>query len=131
MNFSYTTFNIDDAQIKSSDDEGNVELSCKVTNTGDIKGREVVQIYVHDEESRLARPYKELKAFGKTKDLNSKQSEVLSFKLNKRSFSYFDDFKHKWVLEPGAFQILVSTSSSQADVHAILNYEVTKGLEYI
>ncbi|HEY3986713.1 fibronectin type III-like domain-contianing protein, partial [Cedecea sp.] len=80
-----------------------------------IATQEVVQLYVHDNASRLDRPYQELKAFEKVK-LTAGEEKQVSFKLDKRAFSYFDEDNNAWLLEPGRFTLRIGSSSR--DIHA-------------
>ncbi|MEO1049383.1 MAG: glycoside hydrolase family 3 C-terminal domain-containing protein [Bacteroidota bacterium] len=105
---SYTSFEYSDLSV-TKDGEA-VKVSVKVTNTGDKAGKEVIQLYVKDAESSLERPEKELKGFDKVA-LEPGASQVVNFELNKDAFSYFDDTKGEWVLEPGDFSIMVGGSS--------------------
>jgi beta-glucosidase len=81
-----------------------------VTNTGKVAGKEVVQLYVRDIKSSVARPEKELKAFAKV-ELAPKQTRTLTFTLDREAFWYFDVTRNAWTTEPGDFEILVGTSS--------------------
>ncbi len=105
---SYTTFDYSDISIEKS--EGNVKVSLSLTNSGDVAGGEVVQVYVKDTESSLERPEKELKGFKKV-FLNSGETQTIEITLNNEAFRYYDDTKSEWVLEPGKFEILVGSSS--------------------
>jgi beta-glucosidase len=105
---SYTSFEYDDLALEKK--EGGVHLKMKLTNTGPIKGAEVVQVYVQDVASSLPRPKKELKAFEKVM-LEPGQSTEVSIELKEEAFKYFDDQKMEWVLEPGQFVIHVGSSS--------------------
>lgn len=105
---SYTTFGYGDLSVKAT--EKGVGVSLNVRNTGGMAGKEVVQLYVHDVKSSEARPFKELKGFEKV-DLKAGKSGMASFDLGPRAFSYYDVHSHAWVCEPGAFDILVGSSS--------------------
>ena len=105
---SYTTFEYSDLQIAK--DGNQVSVSVTVTNSGEVAGAEVIQVYVEDQESRLERPVKELKGFDKVM-LDSEESSTISFRLIDDSFSYYYDEQRKWVLEPGKFTVLVGSSS--------------------
>lgn len=65
---------------------------------------------MHDEASRLDRPVQELKAFEKV-SLSACAEQQVTLKLDKRSFSYFDEGKNDWVLEPGRFTLRIGSSS--------------------
>ena len=64
---SYTTFSVSDIALSASQIKANegIEIPALVKNTGKVAGAEVVQLYLHDKESTVERPYKELKGFAK------------------------------------------------------------------
>lgn len=105
---SYTTFAYSDLKVEKKDEQ--LEVSLQVKNTGDRTGAEVVQVYVKDNEASVKRPTKELKAFQKVQ-LGVGGSEKITFTLGKDALSYYDDQQGKWTLEPGAFTIMVGSSS--------------------
>lgn len=108
---SYTTFEYGPVglqpRIKAGED---LPVSVTVKNTGSRAGKEVVQLYVRDLESTLARPMKELKRFAKV-ELNPGQTKTINFLLDPRAFAYYDPYQHQWVAEPGEFEILIGSSS--------------------
>ena len=109
---SYTTFAYSDLKVSApefTDAEG-VRVSVKVRNTGPLAGKEVVQLYVTDEESTLQRPEKELKAFAKVELAPGEEKEV-RFKLDSRDFSYYDAKRNTWIAESGDFTLSVGASS--------------------
>jgi len=121
---SYTTFQYSDLKVtgqKSVHDP--VTVSLKVTNTGHVAGKEVVQVYVADPESSLARPPKELKAFAKV-NLKPGESKTVALSLDFRSFAFYDPHKAQWVVEPGDFEILVGSSSR--DIRANTTITISK-----
>jgi beta-glucosidase len=81
-----------------------------VTNTGKVAGKEVIQLYVRDVKSTIARPEKELKAFAKV-ELAPRQTRTVRFTLDREAFWYFDVTRNGWATEPGDFEILVGSSS--------------------
>ena len=85
-------------------------MSVDVTNTGSLVGKEVVQFYVSDKESSVIRPEKELKGFAKL-DLKPGETKTATFKLNKRSFAYFNTQIHDWHVETGTFTVMIGKSS--------------------
>jgi beta-glucosidase len=105
---SYTSF--DYANLNITKGASSVTVSIDITNTGELAGKEVVQVYVHDEASSLDRPQKELKAFQKV-ELAPGATETVTFELGENAFSYYDDTKSAWVLEPGSFTLLIGSSS--------------------
>ncbi len=108
---SYTSFEYSNLRVLGDYKIGEtLEVSVTVTNTGAVAGQEVVQLYVGDEESSLARPPKELKGFAKLA-LAPGESQKAVFKLDSRAFAFYDPHKSTWVVEPGVFRILVGSSS--------------------
>ena len=120
---SYTTFSYGKATIDKSEISENDRfiVTVPVMNTGDREGKEVVQLYVQDVESSLVRPMKELKAFQKV-TLKAGQTMHVSFMLDKRALSYYDDTKKEWVAEPGKFNILIGSSSQ--DIRSTVSFEL-------
>lgn len=87
---SYTTFEYSDLKLSSKNilDTDKLEVSVKVTNTGKVSGKEIVQLYVSElTGTHEDRPVKELKAFTKVQ-LNPKESKVVTMTLDKRSFAF-------------------------------------------
>ncbi|MEE8390480.1 MAG: glycoside hydrolase family 3 C-terminal domain-containing protein [Anaerolineae bacterium] len=113
---SYTTFAYKNLALNADEympgDE--VQVSVDVENTGPRTGKEIVQLYVRDTESSLARPEKELKAFAKV-TLEPGETKTVTFTLDQDALSFYDPVKKQWVAEPGEFQVLVGGSSR--DIH--------------
>ena len=111
---SYTSFDYADLTTnvtgRHQDGDLAVEVACRVTNTGDRRGKEVVQLYVGDPESSVARPPRELKAFAKV-DLDPGQTTTVAFALTARDLSWWSTRHHDWVLEGGEFELAVGASS--------------------
>jgi len=130
---SYTSFRYSTASVSSSkfNPQDIVTVTIKVTNTGHLSGREVVQVYVLDEVSTLRRPLKELKGFAKTALLQPGESESLSIALDRLAFGFFNDHKdvNRWVAEKGAFKVLVG--STLTDIHASFGLELTESFSWI
>ncbi|HOM74636.1 MAG TPA: glycoside hydrolase family 3 C-terminal domain-containing protein [Fervidobacterium sp.] len=109
---SYTTFEYSNMWVsrKEMNDDETVEVRVKVKNTGNVKGKEVVQLYVRDCESTVNRPEKELKGFEKV-ELEPGEEKIVSFILDKRAFAYYNVELKDWYVESGEFEILVGKSS--------------------
>ena len=105
--FSYSDLTLDRSSMKDTD---TLTVSCKVTNTGAVEGKEVVQLYVADEESDVIRPEKELKGFEKVA-LKPGETKTVTFKLEKRAFAYYNEQIGDFHVETGDFKILVGSSS--------------------
>jgi beta-glucosidase len=109
---SYTTFKYSNLRLSAKALIPNELLKVRVdvTNTGRVAGKEVVQLYVRDLKSSVARPEKELKAFAKL-ELAPKQTRTVTFTLDREAFWYFDVTRRIWTTESGDFEILVGASS--------------------
>jgi beta-glucosidase len=111
---SYTSFTYSNLKLSSRklnlDRNEPLTVSVDVANTGNLPGKEVVQLYIHDKNSTFPRPYKELKGFKKIY-LKPGQTKTVQFTIEKRALSVFDDRIKKWVAEEGLFQVLVGSSS--------------------
>jgi beta-glucosidase len=116
---SYTKFRFSDLRLSSNHIAAgdSLELGVRVTNTGARAGAEVVQVYVRDVASRLPRPPKELKGFARI-ELGAGQSGEALVKLPTQAFEYYDPSLHRWVLEPGEFEILVAASAVDVRLRA-------------
>ena len=109
---SYTCFAYSNVRASAAifkDVEG-VTVSVDVTNTGCAAGKEIVQVYVHDRESGLARPEKELKGFAKVA-LAPGETKTVTIPLDFRAFAYYHPGYGQWIAEPGEFDLLVGASS--------------------
>nr|WP_313639392.1 glycoside hydrolase family 3 C-terminal domain-containing protein [Paenibacillus sp.] len=111
---SYTTFAYSDLSVSahSLKDTDTLQASVKVTNTGTMQGKEIVQLYVKDVLSNVVRPDKELKGFAKV-DLLPGESKLVSFTLDSRAFAYYNVELKDWHVETGEFEILVGPSSQE------------------
>lgn len=106
---SFTKFKLSDSILTNTND--GFTISCKVTNIGDMAGKEVVQVYFSDRISTASRPKKELAAFKKTRLLAPGESQVLQFEIKNSELAYYNLTFHRWITEPGTYDILVGTSS--------------------
>ncbi|WP_171657300.1 beta-glucosidase BglX [Muricauda amphidinii] len=107
---SYTTFEYSDLKIDTQD-QNNIKVSVKVTNTGSVAGEEVVQLYIHDKVASVTRPVKELKGFKKI-HLAPKASKNVEFLLTDKELGFYNH-QYEFIVEPGEFEIMVGTSSVQ------------------
>ena len=122
---SYTTFAFGKPEIsnKKMNEDGSVTISVSVKNTGDMAGKEVVQLYITDKKSSLPRPQKELKGFKKVSLQPGEETEV-SFTITAQELSFYNDKVGKWVAEPGAFEALIGSSST--DIKGKVGFELVK-----
>ena len=110
---SYTSF---DTRVQDFNVSGDtVNITVKVTNTGTVLGKEVVQVYFSAPQGVLGKPAKELCAFKKTRTVAPGESEILTLSFNKNDMASFDDLgktglKSCYVLEAGDYGIFVGNS---------------------
>jgi beta-glucosidase len=111
---SYTGFELSGMDITTTGSvaEGSfaATVTVTVTNTGAVDGAEVVQVYVRDVESSVARPVRELKGFAKVQ-VAAGASERVSIELDQRAFAYWSTGRQAWVVEAGDFEIGVGANS--------------------
>lgn len=121
---SYTTFEYGKvtAEGRQMGPDGTITVSVPVKNTGSRAGAEIVQLYVSDLKSSLPRPVKELKGFRKI-TLQPGQEQTVSFTIDRKALSFYDDTKQDWVAEPGAFEALVGASA--CDIRGKTAFELT------
>lgn len=105
---SYTTFEYGEASCRKSG--SGFKVSVDVTNVGDREGKEIVQLYIGDDESSLERPVKELKGFRKV-SLKPGQTEKVTFEITDDMLKYYDPARGGWTLEEGAFTAYVGAAS--------------------
>lgn len=123
---SYTTFECKDLLVSvdelTKENDFRVSLSISVKNTGDIYGGETIQVYIKDMESSLIRPVHELKEFKKV-FLEPSKEETICFELHKEAFSFYDDTKSCFVVEPGKFIIEIASSSRDVSLQGEITIE--------
>jgi beta-glucosidase len=100
-------------------------VSFYVKNTGKKAGAEVVQLYVHDCESTVYRPYKELKGFEKVFLKPGDEKEVRMV-LDRRAFAFYNSEIGDWTVESGAFEILIGASSQDIRLKAKVQVEASQ-----
>lgn len=118
---SYTTFEFANPSLKA--ENGVYTVTVDVKNTGKVAGKEVVQLYVSAPDAgRNNKPEKELKAFGKTGELQPGETATLSLKVNAADLASFDEATSSWVVDAGTYKFLLGASSR--DIKATLEAEV-------
>jgi len=125
---SYTTFAYSHPRVSATHfkDVDGLTVTVDVTNAGSVTGKEIVQVYVHDQKSGLVRPYKELKGFAKV-SLQPGETKTVSIPLDVRAFAYYHPAYRQWITEDGDFDILIGASA--ADVRARLTVTLQSTLD--
>lgn len=126
---SYTTFAYADAKVQPSLMKDGVTVSVKITNTGKVAGREVVQVYVKAPEGKLEKPAHELRSFAKTGLLSPGQSEVLTFRLSPGDLASFDPQASSWIVEPGKYEVQIGASSLKINQRGTFTVDKTVVVE--
>lgn len=126
---SYTTFDYSNPKVSATNfrDVDGVIVSVDVTNTGKVMGKEIVQVYVHDQKSSLVRPRKELKGFAKV-ELQPGETKTVSVELDFRAFAFYHPLYHQWITEDGEFDILIGASSADIRHSLTVTLETTLDL---
>jgi beta-glucosidase len=122
---SYTTFEYSNLHIIPDKiyNEGNVDITFDVKNTGSVKGDEVVELYINDIISSTSRPVIELKGYDKV-SLGPGETKTVKLKLTPEELSLLDRDMNV-VVEPGIFEVMVGSSS--ADIRLRGQFEVKDG----
>lgn len=120
---SYTTFEMGKPSVKANGK--NIEVSVTVKNTGKVAGKQVAQVYVTAPKGGYEKPAKELKTFGKTRELKPGESQTLKMTLEKRDLASFDEANSQWKVDAGNYLFQVGT-----DVESIKGTATLKVAEY-
>ncbi len=129
---SYTSFAYSSPRVSAASfkDVDGVTVSVDVTNTGKVAGKEIVQVYMHDQAATLARPQKELKGFTKVSLLPG-ETKTVTVKLDFRAFAFYHPQHQQWVAEEGAFDILIGASAADIRHTVTVNLHSTQTLPCI
>jgi beta-glucosidase len=109
---SYTKFSITNLHLsaQSVSKNGNLTASVDVANTGDRKGDEVVQLYIHDPVASISQPVRRLRGFQRV-TLAPGEKRTVTFTLDKSDFGFYDN-RGKFVVEPGSIDVYAGDSSN-------------------
>ncbi len=107
---SYTTFSYSKLHVEPTQD-GHWNVTFDVSNNGTVDGAEISQVYVSPPvNSKAHRPVRELRAFSR-EGLATDQTMTVTIVLDRRAFTYFDEARGDWAVEPGSYTIEVGSSS--------------------
>jgi beta-glucosidase len=112
---SYSSFSYDNLILDKEElyDGESVTVSVDITNNSKVNGEEVVQLYLRDLDSEEVRPLKELRGFERI-HVNAGQTVVATITLGPDELAYYDSSKGDYVVEKGAYEILVGPSSEDS-----------------
>ena len=105
---SYTTFSYKDLNVVPDGEDYNVSVT--VRNTGHVYGKEVVQVYIKNNESSVYKAVRELKAFTKV-ELNPGEAKTVTLKLHRDDFAYYDWIQKRWNVEEGEYAIEIAKNA--------------------
>lgn len=116
---SYTTFAYDG--IKASREGSSIFVNITVRNTGNMTGKETVQVYVSAPKNKqIEKPAKELKAFAKTRQLKPGEAQDLRIEIDIDDLASWNEGSHEWQTDSGTYTILLGASSSDIRGKAIV-----------
>ena len=124
---TYTKFAVTSIELKD------LELTFKVTNTGDLEGKYVPMVFASCPQGKLGKPLRVLCAFSKTSLLKPGESEDMKITIDPMSFASYDDSgktesPYSWVLEEGIYEFFLGGNVRDAALCG--TYEV-KGLKVL
>ena len=124
---SYTTFAYSNLTLDRNNvaDEDTVTVTVDVTNTGSVKGKEIVQLYVSDLTRAARRPLRELKGYEKV-SLKPGETKTVSFTLDYRSFAWYHTALHDWYAASGEYEIQIGASSRDIRLSEIVHLTTKK-----
>ena len=114
---SYTSFAYSKIKLSSHKMKPNEKLKVtfEIKNTGKVAGSEIPQLYIHDVQSSVERPVKELKGFSKVM-LKPGETKTVTLTVDKSALSFFDDKTKSFIAEPGEFEVLIGSSSQKIEL---------------
>jgi len=109
---SYSSFELFSLKAPNEDKASAPDMAVSVTvrNTGDVAAKETAQLYIAPIAPSVDKPFQELKGFQKV-SLPAGEEKIVTFKLDTRSFAYWDIIGSNWQVDPGQYEIRVGTSS--------------------
>jgi len=120
---TYTKFGYTDLKVAESARVGDsISLTFAVTNLGERRGKETAQLYVRPRGPAAERPVKELKGFSKVA-LEPLERKIVRIDLDARAFAFYDPAKRDWVVEPGAYDLLIGGSAADIELQATVRLE--------
>lgn len=132
---SYTNFEYSDFNVKENAKEDTYDVSLKVTNTGSVKGKNSVDIYLqkpytdYDIQNHIEKASVELVGYTKTKELEPNESETVHVHVDGRLFSSYDSYKAKtYILDSGDYYLTVGSDAHNA-INNILSKKNASGMD--
>jgi beta-glucosidase len=120
---SYTNFDFSNARVDKDQayaNEETIKVSVDVANTGDLDGKEVVQVYVAKAESKVERAAQELKGFQKVL-VGAGDTETVTIEVPVKDLAYYSNADKNWMVEPGTYTLKIGNSSRNILVEVTVN----------
>jgi len=121
---SYTSFQVTITAMEYSNQH--TKLVVEVQNTGEVPGKEVVQVFVEEPDGKLEKPSRKLAAFHKTKQLNPGEVQQLVFELDEDSYTSYDSETASWIMEAGVYTLWVGQSVKELTLAGSFELKETK-----
>jgi beta-glucosidase len=119
---SYTSFDYGPCRLSADTFADSMTVTVSVTNSGNVSGKEVVQLYLTAPEGDLHKPARELKGFAKTSALKPGESQVLEFTLRAKDLASFYDDRSAWIADTGTYEVSIGASSR--DIKSTVTFEL-------
>lgn len=123
---SYTTFSYSDLSLSSNIIKDSINVKVTITNTGNIAGKEIVQLYLNAPAKEIDKPAFELKNFYKTELLNPGESQTVSFAIHIEELASFYTAHRAWIAEKGNYTVKVGASSN--DIRLSESFKLKKDI---
>lgn len=108
---SYTSFEYSNLKLSSTKFSKKLTVTVDIKNSGNVAGKEIVELYLAAPSTKLDKPSEELKGFAKTKLLQPGETQKLTFVIDSRNLSSFDPSRSSWIAEEGKYDIRIGASS--------------------
>ena len=108
--FDYSNLKVSSAQVKSN---GTVQIQVDVKNSGQVAGDEIVQLYMHNRDSKVTQPKEQLQGFERI-SLKPGETKTVHFSMPVEQLSYWDTDKHQYVINAGTFELMIGGASDDA-----------------
>ncbi len=128
---SYTTFEYSNLKLstESAKDTDRVRITVDVKNTGNVRGKEVVQLYVASTSTKVAKPVRELKGFNKI-ELEPMETKTVNFELDNRAFAYWNTVLNDWYVETGVYSIQICKNADEVILSKDIELKSTRRIKY-
>lgn len=110
---SYTKFAYSNLKLSATSFSGTLNATVTITNTGNIAGKEVAQLYLSAPRKSADKPSEELKGFAKTGLLKPGESQTLTFRLDAKDLASFNTIASAWIADAGKYEVKVGASSEE------------------